>query len=95
MRNYQFYVYILTDKRNAKLYVGVTNNLERRTREHAQYDKSHFASRYGINKLVYYEEFQYINDAIRREKKLKKWKRIWKIDLVTSLNPTWKELYIP
>jgi len=93
MRNYQFFVYILTNKYNNYFYVGVTNNLERRMLEHRAIDLHKYACRKGINKLIYYDEHQYINNAIHREKILKKWKRQWKINLINQHNPQWRGLH--
>ncbi len=89
-----YYVYIATNKNNTVLYTGVTNNLERRIFEHkSKEDKSSFASKYNINKLVYFQEFLNIEDAIFAEKKIKGWKRAKKIDLINSINPNWKNLF--
>lgn len=87
-----FYVYILTNHTNTTLYVGVTNNIERRTFEHQQKFNDGFAERYNTYKLVYAEEVSTSYDAIVREKQLKKWSRKKKIDLINSLNPEWKNL---
>ena len=93
MKNfYQFYVYILGSKRNGTLYIGVTNDLERRVYEHKVGFGSKFTSKYGVRKLVYFETFQYIDDAILREKRLKKWNRIWKIELIEKENKEWRDL---
>jgi len=90
VRNY--YVYILASKRNGTLYIGVTNDLFRRVEEHKKKLVKGFTSKYNVNKLVYYEEFDYIEDAIYREKQLKKWRRKWKLDLIEKENPTWHDL---
>ena len=90
--NHQYYVYIITNKRNGTLYIGVTNNLERRIFEHKNKLIKGFSKTYGLNSLVYYESFQHINDAIKREKNMKKWKREWKIKLIESENKYWKDL---
>jgi len=87
-----YYVYILTNKRNTVLYIGVTNNLERRVFEHKNKLVKGFTSKYNINKLVYYEEFDYIEDAIYREKQLKAGSRQKKIDLINGLNRSWDDL---
>lgn len=95
MRNfYNYHVYILASKKNGTLYIGVTNNLERRVFEHKSGIGSKFTSRYSINKLVYFETFQNINDAILREKSLKKWNRAWKIELIIKNNPLWNDLAV-
>ncbi len=92
MRNFDFYIYILTNKWNKVLYIGVTNNLKRRIEEHKNKLNKGFASKYNIDKLVYFEHFKYINDAIKREKRLKKWKRDWKDVLINKVNPKWRNL---
>ena len=91
-KTHQYYVYILTNKRNGTLYIGMSNNLERRIFEHKHKMTEGFTKRYGLNKLIYFETYQYVNDAILREKRLKKWKRQWKIDLIEKENPNWNDL---
>ena len=98
----QFYVYILTNK-SGTLYVGVTNNLIRRSWEHKHNiesrnktdnpDELNFTARYYIDKLVYYEIFRDSKDAITREKQIKGWSRRKKFSLIKTLNPTFKDLY--
>ena len=85
------YVYILSN-RSRTLYIGVTNDLEKRVAEHKSGNIPGFTSRYGIDRLVYFEEFASINDAIEREKKLKGWLRARKVALIASTNPTWDDL---
>jgi putative endonuclease len=85
------YVYIATN-RSRTLYIGVTNNLERRMWEHRQKVGSKFAAKYNITQLVYYETFDDIRDAIAREKVLKGWRRDKKIDLIEDDNPLWEDL---
>ena len=87
-----YYVYILTNKNNTVLYTGVTNNLERRVGEHRSLENRGFTARYNIHKLVYYEEFLDVREAIAREKQIKAGSRKKKIDLVNSMNLGWKEL---
>ncbi len=87
-----YYVYILTSVNRKVMYVGVTNNLENRVAEHRSGKGSEFTSRYRVNILVYAEEYQYIEDAIAREKQLKGWSRSKKDALVTSVNPSWADL---
>jgi len=87
------YVYILASRRNGTLYIGVTNDLLRRVHEHKQDLIQGFTRKYGIHQLVYYEEADSIRSAIEREKKMKKWKRRWKIELIEKLNPEWRDLY--
>ncbi len=87
------YVYILASKKNGTLYIGVTNNIGRRTYEHKNWFDEWFTKKYNVKILVYYEKFASINDAIAREKQLKKWNRKWKIELFEKDNPEWKDLY--
>lgn len=86
-----FYVYIMTD-RSKTLYTGVTSKLEVRTWQHKNHVYEGFTSRYGLDRLVYYEAFSRIGDAIAREKQIKGWKRIKKMALIVSMNPTWRDL---
>ncbi|TBX71366.1 GIY-YIG nuclease family protein [Flavobacterium silvisoli] len=80
-------------KKNGTLYIGVTNSIERRIEEHKNKLNSNcFTAKYDVKLLVYYETFQYINDAIDREKQLKKWNRQWKINLIEAENKDWKDL---
>ncbi len=94
MKN-EAYVYILTNNGNTALYVGVTSDLSKRIQQHKYGTfKNSFTSRYRIYKLVYYEQFQNINDAIAREKQLKAGSRQKKINLINRQNPEWKDLMI-
>ena len=88
------FIYIITNKNNTVLYIGVTSNLPQRIEEHKQkrYENS-FSARYNLNKLVYYEQFQMIGDAIGREKQLKSGNRATKEQLINSINPNWNDLY--
>lgn len=88
----QYYVYILTNWNNKVLYIGVTNNLQRRVYEHKNKLIEGFTSKYNVNKLVYYECFSEIYLAITREKQLKKYLRKKKEELINFSNPTWKDL---
>ncbi len=88
-----YYVYILTNKKRASLYIGVTSVLKGRVWEHKNKIIRGFTSKYNIDKIVYYEIFEDINEAIYREKKLKDWKRSWKIKLIEKENPNWNDLY--
>ena len=90
----QSYIYIMTNKKYGTLYIGVTSNLIKRVYEHKNSFIDSFTSKYNLKKLVYYEVFDDINEAIKREKQLKKWKRVWKIELIDKFNPTWKDLYL-
>ena len=87
----QFYVYIMTNK-SKTLYVGVTNNLQRRVYEHKNKMIQGFTSKYNITKVVYFEFFYDIESAIKREKQIKGWLRKKKIDLIESMNPEWNDL---
>jgi len=89
---HQYYLYILINKKNGTLYIGVSNDLERRMFEHKNKLVDGFAKTYGLDKLVYFESYQYVNDAIKREKNMKKWKRQWKINLIEKENPDWNDL---
>lgn len=89
----QYYVYILASKKNGTLYIGVTNSLVRRVYEHKEELIEGFTKKYDVKNLVYYEILNEINEAIKREKALKKWLRKWKIDLIEKMNPEWKDLY--
>jgi len=89
----QYYVYIMTNKNNTVIYTGITNNLKKRIYEHKEKIIRSFTSRYNINKLVYYEIFEDIYNAISREKQIKSGSRRKKIDLVNNFNPQWKDLY--
>jgi len=88
-----YFVYILASQRNGTLYVGVTNDLSRRVWEHREGAPSGFTRKYGVIRLVYYEGFQDIDYAIRREKTLKRWRRAWKLQLIEAENPQWLDLY--
>ena len=88
----QYYIYILTNKNNNVLYIGVTNNLQRRLYEHQNKLVDGFTKKYNVNKLVYYEVYGDIEEAIKREKVLKKWARVKKDNLITNFNKEWKDL---
>ena len=90
--HHQYYVYILSNFKNGTLYIGMTNDLERRMFEHKGKLVEGFLKNYNLNKLVYFEQFQYVNDAIKREKQLKNWNRQWKIDLIEEDNNDWNNL---
>jgi|TARA_B110000495_G_C22996400_1_gene587443 putative endonuclease len=87
-----YYVYILTSKKNSVLYIGFTNDLSRRMKEHKSKVIKGFTSKYNVEKLVYFEEYGNSNDAFLRERQLKKWKRLWKIELFEKENPEWNDL---
>jgi putative endonuclease len=92
MHEKRFWVYILTNRKHGTLYVGVTNNLVRRSYEHAEHMVEGFTKTYGLNMLVYYECFDAITMAITREKELKSWKRADKFRVIETFNPAWKDL---
>ncbi len=93
MRSRSFYVYILASKIGETLYIGVTNDLVRRVAEHRLKSVQGFTERYNVARLVYFERFDDAENAIRREKRLKKWNRAWKIRLIEESNPNWDDLY--
>ncbi len=86
------YVYIMSNKNRTTLYIGVTNDLERRVAEHKEGSGSKFTYKYKLYDLVYYEVIYDIEQAIKREKQLKNWHRDWKLNLIKSLNPEMKDL---
>ena len=92
MKNYNYYVYILTNFNNKVMYIGVTNNLERRLYEHKNGIFEGFTKKYNVKKLVYFEETNNIIEAIQREKELKKWRREKKNLLVEMQNKEWKDI---
>lgn len=85
-------VYILAARKDGPLYIGITNDLERRIAEHKAHALKGHAARYNIDRLVYVETFDEPNQAIEREKVLKKWRRAWKIALIEKENPAWSDL---
>jgi len=87
-----YFVYILSNKKRGTLYIGLTNNLLRRLYEHKKGLIDGFTKRYNIKMLVYFETTSNIQAAIEREKKLKKWNRAWKINIIEKNNPEWKDL---
>jgi putative endonuclease len=88
-----YWVYILASKLGGTLYIGVTNDLVRRVYIHRTGAVSGFTKKYNVHRLVYFEQFSEIEHAIRREKRLKKWSRAWKIQLIETANPNWDDLY--
>ena len=89
----QYFVYILAKARNSTFYVGVTSDLKKRVWEHKNEIADGFTKQYGIKTLVYYEIFDDPENAIIREKQLKKWNRPWKMRIIEELNPDWNDLY--
>ena len=89
----QFYIYLLANNHNTVLYVGVTNDIVRRVDEHRAGEVKGFTSKYNVHKLVYYEVYDSILDAIAREKQIKKGSRAKKIALIVKDNPTWRDLW--
>jgi putative endonuclease len=91
--NKQFFVYILANRKHGTLYIGVTSNLTQRTYQHKSKIVRGFTKRYNVHKLVYFEIFDDPTSAITREKRLKKWNREWKVQLIERENPGWVDLY--
>jgi putative endonuclease len=91
--NKQPAVYIVTNKRNGTLYIGVTSDLVKRIWEHKNNMVEGFTKRYNVHKLVWYELHATMESAITQEKRLKNWKRKWKLELIESINPDWEDLY--
>ncbi|HVW55413.1 MAG TPA: GIY-YIG nuclease family protein [Rhizobiaceae bacterium] len=86
------YVYILASQKNGTLYIGVTSDLAGRLEQHRNGTGSKFAARYGVMRLVWFDEYDLITDAIQREKTMKKWPRQWKIHLIEERNPHWHDI---
>jgi putative endonuclease len=91
-RERRYWVYLMASKRNGTLYIGVTNDLSRRVYEHREGLIEGFTKTYGVKHLVWFEDFPTAMDAIRREKRLKKYPRAWKINLIRERNPDWLDL---
>jgi len=88
----RYYLYILASDNNSVLYIGMTNDLNRRIFEHQTHRNKGFTDTHNVTKLVYYEIHYYINEVIAREKQLKKWRRSWKNELINTMNPYWYDL---
>ena len=88
-----FYVYVLASRRNGTLYVGITSNLVQRTWQHKEGFVSGFTKEHDVKKLVWYEQHETAEGAITREKQIKKWNRVWKVELIEAANPYWNDLY--
>jgi len=93
MSGKQYFVYVMAKAKNSTFYVGMTSNLQKRVWEHKEELADGFTKRYGIKTLVYFEIFDDPESAIRREKRLKRWPRAWKIKVIEEKNPEWKDLY--
>jgi putative endonuclease len=93
MRARCFYVYVLASRIGGTLYIGVTSDLIRRVAEHRLKQAAGFTKKYEVDRLVHFEQFDDAENAIRREKRLKKWNRAWKIRLIEKQNPNWDDLY--
>src|SRR5438309_7279889 len=93
MRQKFYWVYVMASRRNGTLYIGVTNDIVRRTWEHREGLLPGFTRNYNVKMLVWYEPFENISAAIHREDRLKKWKRRWKLELIEQRNPQWRDLY--
>ena len=87
------WVYIMSNRKDGVLYIGVTSDLSRRIVQHREGKGSAFCRRYGLTRLVYAEEHDSTGDAIAREKAMKAWKRAWKIELIEGVNPAWDDLF--
>jgi len=92
-KEHRYFVYLLASKPYGTLYIGVTGNLVRRIDEHKEDLRDGFTKKYGVHRLVWFEEYAYVQDAIVREKRIKKWRREWKTDLIETMNPEWKDLF--
>ena len=90
-----FYTYIVASQRNGTLYTGSTDDLPRRIQEHREYVREGFTAKYGCAILVWYEVFETRDDAFRRERRIKEWRRSWKLMLIETDNPTWRDLLTP
>lgn len=88
-----YYIYILASRRNGTLYIGITSNLIKRIWEHKHKVVEGFTKKYSVDKLVYFEQYLDPENAIKREKRLKKYNRRWKLELIEKENPQWKDLY--
>jgi len=92
MQEKQYFVYILTNKTNRVLYIGVTGDITKRIFQHKNEMIEGFSKKYNLNKLVYCESTNNVEEAIRREKQLKNWRRSWKMKLIENFNPEWRDL---
>ncbi|WP_081209243.1 GIY-YIG nuclease family protein [Salegentibacter sediminis] len=90
--NPEYHVYIITNRKNGTLYIGMTGNIKQRLHQHRNKNLKSFSGRYNLNRLVFYEKFNSPFLAIQREKQLKKWNRLWKVNLINDFNPDWEDL---
>ncbi len=88
-----YYVYILASRKNGTIYIGQTSDLKKRVHEHKEGVVEGFTKRYGVKMLVYYEAIEDFEAALQREKRMKEWNRIWKLHLIESKNPAWRDLF--
>jgi len=93
MQEHVYFVYVLASERNGTLYVGVTSDLIKRVQEHREGLVAGFTRKYGVKTLVYWELHHDINEAILREKRIKRWQRKWKLELIEAANPQWRDLW--
>jgi putative endonuclease len=89
----RFHVYLLASSNHGTLYLGITSDLPKRIHQHKTHAFPGFSSRYGVDRLVWYQEYDTALEAIECEKKMKKWRRDWKIKLIEEMNPDWSDLY--
>ena len=87
-----FYTYILASQRNGTLYTGSTDDLARRVFEHREKVRPGFTTKYGVDKLVWFQSFELRENAFRRERQIKEWRRAWKLRLIEEMNPDWRDL---
>lgn len=87
-----FYTYMITNKNDTTIYVGFTDNLKNRIKQHNYPSNKGFSGKYNTGKLVWFESTKYVENAIKREKQIKKWNRQWKINLINEMNPKWEDL---
>jgi putative endonuclease len=92
MKTTLFYTYIVTNKPHTVLYIGFTDNLKRRLKQHNSPSAKGFTGKYNTTKLVWFETTSYVNNAIKREKQIKNWNRMWKENLIKDMNPNWDDL---
>jgi putative endonuclease len=91
-KEHRYFVYLMASRPNSTLYLGVTGDLATRAYEHKQELRDGFTKKYGVHRLVWFEEFSDVHEAILREKRINKWRRVWKIELIEEINPAWSDL---